>query len=419
MFEQLKNAAALGFIKVQKVHGGYAVHGARGDLLLEAELEAMGAAWDAVGGFYIIPMTAEVEALNAARAATKATKAAAVTLAARAARARKDGLRIFDAQRKQQQKKAARAIREAYELALYEHRMELDELRRKMEAAAVSAEDEGLSLREYYRMKARSDELESVIDALAGGLAKAGESAQRVMNAQLPESAAISRRVQAWQIDNAAGIEVSRFLGDHFAALASTGVGTYHGKYDLKAWQGVADRKQCREAIRKALTRGLLTGEHPSKMARRFEGLFTGSEPLSPHARAVRIARTETNRVMNEAAQDTYRAANAAGVKVRNRWDATLDSRTRESHKDVDGEIREVGEEFSNGCKRPGDGGAAESINCRCCLVPIVEGFTPDAPMRRDNERGELIRYMTYREWELVNKLAAELEKAQAANPTA
>lgn len=49
-------------------------------------------------------------------------------------------------------------------------------------------------------------------------------------------------------------------------------------------------------------------------------------------------------------------------------WDATLDGRTRDSHRRVDGEIRELDEKFSNGLMFPGDpsGGAAEVVNCRC-----------------------------------------------------
>lgn len=53
-------------------------------------------------------------------------------------------------------------------------------------------------------------------------------------------------------------------------------------------------------------------------------------------------------------------------------WDATLDGNTRDSHRRVDGEIRELDEKFSNGLMRPGDpdGGASEVINCRCaCLT--------------------------------------------------
>jgi hypothetical protein len=67
---------------------------------------------------------------------------------------------------------------------------------------------------------------------------------------------------------------------------------------------------------------------------------------------------------------DACYKAKDKGADVVKQWDSTLDSRTRESHMIVDGEIRELDEAFSNGLMFPGDpaGGAAEVINCRCRL---------------------------------------------------
>ena len=52
-------------------------------------------------------------------------------------------------------------------------------------------------------------------------------------------------------------------------------------------------------------------------------------------------------------------------------WDSTLDARTRDSHAQIDGEIKELDEKFSNGLMFPGDpnGAAAEVVNCRCALL--------------------------------------------------
>lgn len=49
-------------------------------------------------------------------------------------------------------------------------------------------------------------------------------------------------------------------------------------------------------------------------------------------------------------------------------WDTVLDGKTRDSHRRVDGEIRELDEKFSNSLMFPGDpsGDAGEVINCRC-----------------------------------------------------
>ena len=68
---------------------------------------------------------------------------------------------------------------------------------------------------------------------------------------------------------------------------------------------------------------------------------------------------------------DACYKAKEKGADVVKQWDSTLDARTRDSHAQVDGEIKELDEKFSNGLRFPGDpsGGAAEVVNCRCALL--------------------------------------------------
>lgn len=68
---------------------------------------------------------------------------------------------------------------------------------------------------------------------------------------------------------------------------------------------------------------------------------------------------------------DACYKAKEKGADVVKQWDSTLDKKTRESHQQVDGEIRELDEKFSNGLMYPCDpsGGADEVVNCRCALL--------------------------------------------------
>lgn len=98
---------------------------------------------------------------------------------------------------------------------------------------------------------------------------------------------------------------------------------------------------------------------------------------------AIRIARTEGHRIQTTATMDAMKAAKDRGADVVKQWDSTLDGRTRDSHAQVDGEIRELNKPFSNGLDYPGDpdGKAAEVINCRCALLQrarwaLDDGFT-------------------------------------------
>lgn len=99
--------------------------------------------------------------------------------------------------------------------------------------------------------------------------------------------------------------------------------------------------------------------------------------------RAVRIARTEGHRIQTTATMDAMTAAKEKGADVVKQWDATLDAKTRDSHAQVDGEVRELDKRFSNGLMYPGDpgGSAAEVVNCRCALLQrakwaVGNGFT-------------------------------------------
>ena len=86
--------------------------------------------------------------------------------------------------------------------------------------------------------------------------------------------------------------------------------------------------------------------------------------------KAMRIARTEGHRIQQTASYDAQKKAKEKGADIVKQWSAALDGRTRDSHRRVDGEIRELDKSFSNDLMYPGDpnGPAAEVVNCRCTI---------------------------------------------------
>ena len=134
--------------------------------------------------------------------------------------------------------------------------------------------------------------------------------------------------------------------------------------------------------------------------------------------RSMRIARTEGNRVYNEAALDSAQGAINAGVDLIKQWVSVLDGKTRDSHQKVDGEWVELNEKFSNGLFMPGDKNApaAEIVNCRCKAVFIPRSeVMRDAPrLRRDNDTGKIIECKNYAEYrEKYLSAADHIEKTQ------
>lgn len=126
------------------------------------------------------------------------------------------------------------------------------------------------------------------------------------------------------------------------------------------------DVEVLKKRIANNISRGIATASDYKVIARNI-----AADSNVGFNRAMRITRTEGNRISNESAYDASMSAKDNGADVVKSWDAALDGRTRESHRQVDGEIRELDEPFSNGMMYPSDpaGGAAEVVNCRCALL--------------------------------------------------
>lgn len=132
------------------------------------------------------------------------------------------------------------------------------------------------------------------------------------------------------------------------------------------------DVNYLKRSIRAELSRGIANGstwnEIAGKIAKGMNSPFNTSIN-----NAIRIARTEGHRVQQSAALDAQYRAKEKGADIVKQWDSTLDNRTRPHHRMLDGQIRELDEDFEiEGitASAPGHfGRAKEDINCRCCLL--------------------------------------------------
>ena len=103
----------------------------------------------------------------------------------------------------------------------------------------------------------------------------------------------------------------------------------------------------------------------------------------------IRNARTASTGAMNGGRQASYKRASEMGIKMQKEWIAQFDERTRDSHRNLDGQRVDWDKKFSNGLEFPGDssGTPAEVYNCRCGMRAVL-------PKVNDKSR------QTYREWE-------------------
>lgn len=139
---------------------------------------------------------------------------------------------------------------------------------------------------------------------------------------------------------------------------------------ELKFSARIYDNVDQLKATAKAeITRGFSTGKDYAAIARQIS-LRAGTSL----ARMYTIARTEGHRVTSESEMDCMYAAKSKGADVVKEWVSTLDSVTRQTHVELDGQVRELEEYFvipSSGAKAMYPGGfgrACEDINCRCCM---------------------------------------------------
>lgn len=247
---------------------------------------------------------------------------------------------------------------------------------------------------------------EQVLDQVAEAYSNANEVAVAALNGRLPDVYAENANYGGWQVCEASGLDVSFSLMD--ASTAQHMLTAGEALIALPALNVAKDLAWNRKLLASQLTQGVLLGESIPKLAKRVQRV-TGSNC----AAAVRTARTAVTGAENAGRVESYRRANAMGIKLQKEWLATLDGRTRHSHRQLDQEKVPEGEKFSNGCRYPGDpqGPYSEICNCRCTLVPALEGIDQDGAERWSR----LPPGMTYEQWKAGGSGRKAAETLQAS----
>ena len=139
------------------------------------------------------------------------------------------------------------------------------------------------------------------------------------------------------------------------------------------------------------ISRGIAQALSYEQMARNLKSVTDVD-----YNKSIRIARTEGHRIQNESAYNVMVRAKKKGCKIVKQWDSTLDSKTRPTHQELDGQIVEVDDYFvsSSGAKAlyaGGFGNPKEDCNCRCCVLEIPEWSLTDEEFTKMNgETNEL-----------------------------
>lgn len=153
------------------------------------------------------------------------------------------------------------------------------------------------------------------------------------------------------------------------------------------------DVGQLKRKISATISRGISTGMSYAQIATQLS-----AQSKTGLYNAMRIARTEGHRIQIQSALDAQQAAKDQGCDIVKQWDSTLDGRTRPTHRQLDGQIREIDEDFetvdAKGIKikaaGPGlFGRAAEDIHCRCAVLQRAKWALDDEELAVLQERAK------------------------------
>ena len=169
-----------------------------------------------------------------------------------------------------------------------------------------------------------------------------------------------------------------------------------------KKINGRKDRAWNQGVIANAVTQAIIQGESIPGLAERISKATANTNMKA----MVRYARTAMTAAQNAGRMDTMHRAEEIGIRVRKQWLATLDRRTRDSHRQLDGQEQDVDKPFKSelgDIMYPGDPEAdpGNVCNCRCTMISVYPKFQKgnSESKRRDNETGKEIEDASYREW--------------------
>lgn len=148
------------------------------------------------------------------------------------------------------------------------------------------------------------------------------------------------------------------------------------------------DVARLKQRIANNISRGVATADTYANIAR---NIANGSK--IGFNNAMRITRTEGNRIANQAKFDASAKAKETGADVLKQWSAALDGKTRPHHRQLDGQIRELEDPFEVAgleAMHPSDfGRPEEDINCRCTMNQRARWALDDDELETLKERAE------------------------------
>ena len=301
--------------------------------------------------------------------------------------------------------------------AFYERLAERDlAMRRRVASGAITQAEYETWLR---RQMVTGRINEDMRDTLARQVTDTNVSAAEYVNGQLPEIFAVNHNYEAYGLERTYGdLSFTLYDAETVRRLITQSPELLPEISERLAVDIPLDLRWNREKIVDVITSAILQGKTIPQIADALETVVGMNEGC-----AIRNARTAVTSAQNAGRQASYEHAAKRGIAVRKRWVATLDGRTRHSHRAMDGVTVAYNEPFvtplGSVMQYPGDrdGKAGDVYNCRCTVRTVEKpGIEAEGRKRRVRDpvtgKNVVVGDMTYPEWERWKNTQSILKNA-------
>ena len=264
----------------------------------------------------------------------------------------------------------------------------------------------------------RGKRYEDLRDKLAERATKANETAVAYVNDVTPGVYTLNRNYAAYNIEKSYGnIDFTAYNEEAVRRIALNDPNLMPYYPPQRAVNRGIDLAYGREQITAQIVSSILLGDGIPAMAEKLQQRIETMSRTS----AIRTARTAYTAAQNGGRQATFEKAAEMGIKVRKRWVATKDLRTRYNHAAADGQIVDYDKPYIVGGEKlmfPGDGSMGASAgnlyNCRCAERTVEKDGIEAEPrqMRVRNPEWERAKADEDRLKDKVERLKAR-EKAE------
>lgn len=252
-----------------------------------------------------------------------------------------------------------------------EYSVEFAKLKKAIRESIGSMDiDKSLTPIERYNQSQKYDRLNKIEETIANEIGKLNKLAVKEVNKNLYD---IYKLNYTDAIDGLSVLLAVNIPNKYSKTPKNADIDLEESPFDTIALDNIKDISDLRKAVNRQFVTAIMNGENTDKLIKRIQKIT--ELKLSD---ITRIARTQTTRLENEARLEAGKVGAKMGYKMVKRWDCVHDNRTREAHKQADGQIVDYDKPFivdGEELMIPGDvnGSASNVINCRCKIVNGIQ----------------------------------------------